>query len=278
MTSTRKICIPLFTILLLLIVNKESLGLEADSSGYAEINNVKLYYEITGSGKPLLYMHGGLSSSLDFSEYIPEFSKEYMVITFDRRGHGRSYDNGDPFSYSAMGETANSLLEYLGIESAYVIGWSDGGVVGFHLASKHPSKVKKLIAVGANYLVTGLTDESVEWIKTQLTPESISQSFPQVEQGFKSMNPNPENFANFINKSREMWLTDPYIPKEELVKIEIPVLLAAGDTDSIKLEHTAEMRSLLSNSRLCILPNTSHFVFALKNEIVIKIFNNFLQE
>lgn len=253
-------------------------GIKADSCGYIEINNVKLYYEIFGQGAPLLYLHGGLSSSNDFQRYIPEFSKNFKVITIDRRGHGRSFDNDEPYSYSSMADDMNLFLEYLNIDSAFVIGWSDGGVVGYHLASKNPSKIKKLVAVGANYLVNGLTKSSIDWITNQLTAEKISQSFPEVEDEYKKLNPNPDNFDNFIHKTRNMWLRDPYILKEDFIKINIPVLLVAGDKDDIRLEHMIEMYSLLKKSQLCILPNTTHFVFDEYNDTVTKILSAFLKE
>jgi pimeloyl-ACP methyl ester carboxylesterase len=249
----------------------------ADSSGYAKINNVKLYYEIFGEGAPLLYLHGGLSSSRDFQKYLPEFSKYFKVITIDRKGHGRSYDDDEPYSYASAADDMNSFLEYLHIDSALVIGWSDGGVVGYHLASKYPAKVAKLIAVGANYLVNGMTESSIDWITNQLTVDNISKSYPEVEEQYRKLNPHPENFAKFINKTRNMWLHDPYISKEDFMKIDMPVLLVAGDGDDIRLDHMIEMHSLLKKSQLCILPNTTHFVFDEYIDIVTRILIEFLK-
>ena len=280
-----KICTLLLSTLSLIFIfnNVKSIdisseGIKADSCGYIEINNVKLYYEIFGQGYPLLYLHGGLSSGKDFQKYITEFSKNFKVITIDRRGHGRSFDNNKPYSYSSMADDMNLFLEYLNIDSAFVIGWSDGGVVGYHLASKNPSKVKKLVAVGANYLVNGMTKSSIDWITNQLTVEKISLSFPEVENEYKKLNPNPDNFSKFINNTREMWLRDPYILKEDFIKINIPVLLIAGDKDDILLEHMIEMYSLLKKSQLCILPNTTHFVFDEYSDTVTKILSEFLEE
>jgi len=257
--------------------NKNGNEISADSSGYIEIKKVKLYYEIHGEGTPLLYLHGGLSSSLDFSKYIPELSRHFKVITFDRRGHGRSTDDDEIFSYASMAEYTNLFLDKIGISKAFVIGWSDGGVVGYHLASKYPSKVIKLIAVGANYLVEGMTEQIIEWIKNQMTVEEISRIYPSVESDFKKLNPEPNNFQNFIVKTREMWLRNPYISKEDFVKINVPVLLIAGDRDDIRLEHILEMYSLLKKSQLCILPNTTHFVFDEYNDTVTKILCEFLK-
>jgi pimeloyl-ACP methyl ester carboxylesterase len=260
------------------VENKNGNEIIADSSGYIEIKKVKLYFEIHGEGTPLLYLHGGLSSSLDFSKYIPELSKHFKVITFDRKGHGRSSDDDEIFSYASMAEYTNLFLDKIGISKAFVIGWSDGGVVGYHLASKYPFKVIKLIAVGANYLVEGMTELSIEWIKNQMTVEEISRTYPSVESDFKKLNPEPNNFQNFIAKTREMWLRNPYISNEDFVKINVPVLLIAGDRDDIRLEHMFEMYSLLKKSQLCILPNTTHFVFDEYNDTVAKILSEFLKQ
>ena len=251
--------------------------IKPNSTGYIEINNVKLYYEIFGKGSPLLYLHGGLSSSQDFQKYMAEFSKYFEVITVDRRGHGRSFDNNETYSYSSMADDMNLFLEYLKIDSAFVIGWSDGGVVGYHLASKYPAKVKKLIAVGANYLVGGMANSVIKWITDHMTVEGISNSYPEVEKEYKKLNPNPENFEDFIYKTRNMWLHDPYIPKEDFIKIKASVLLVAGDKDDIRLEHMLEMHSLLQNSQLCILPNTTHFLFDEYHDIIADVLIEFLK-
>ena len=215
---------------------------------------------------------------MDFSKYIPELSEHFKVITFDRKGHGRSNDDNEIYSYASMAEYTNIFLDKIGISKAFIIGWSDGGIVGYHLASKYPSKVIKLIAVGANYLVEGITEPSIDWIKNQMTAEEISRTYPSVESDFKRLNPEPKNFHNFINKTREMWLRDPYISKEDFVKIDVPVLLIAGDRYDIRLEHMFEMYSLLKKSQLCILPNTTHFVFDKYHDTVAKILSEFLKE
>lgn len=273
-----KIMVLLSVILFADKLNAKNIDVSPDSSGYVNINGVELYYEMHGAGEPLLYLHGGLSSGADFAKYIPVLSKHYKVITVDRRGHGRSYDNGKPYSYAGMADDMNLFMEHFGIKQACVIGWSDGGVVGFHLAGKYPSRVKKLLVSGANYLVNGMREESVEWIKTQLTPENVSKAIPGIEEEYNKVNPVKGNFINFISKTREMWLRDPYFPKEDFAKITIPVLLVAGDKDGITLEHMIDMYRLIKNSQLCILPNSTHFVFNEKNEMVIAMILNFFKQ
>ncbi len=246
-------------------------------SGYIEINKVRLYYEITGSGAPLLYLHGGLSSGQDFEKYRSFFSNHFQVIAIDRRGHGRSFDNNEPYSYAGMAEEMQACLEYLKIDSVYAIGWSDGGVVGLHLAARQPCRVKKLAAVGANYLVNGMDQASIEWIKTRMNARDMVADYPDVANNYKKFNPNPENFAGFVDRSRTMWLQDPYLEKEKLARISAPVLLIAGDRDDIRLEHMLEMYRMVKNSQLCILPNANHFIFSQGHDVVKEVLLNFLK-
>lgn len=269
-----------FNIFFILVALFPCLSVSATSkagNGIAYINGAKLYYEISGRGQPLLYLHGGLSSSRDFDLYRPVLNKEFAIITIDRRGHGRSTDTPEPYSYAAMAEDIAAFMEQKGLNSAFVVGWSDGGIVGFHLASKYPARVRKLVAVGANYLVSGTAPEALAWVRTKLTPDRISSELPGLEEKYRKQNPQPDNFPNFINKSRAMWLDDPYISREDFQKISAPVLLVAGDRDDIRLEHMLEMHALLKNSQLCILPNGSHFMFNQKNEAFLAILRQFLR-
>lgn len=225
----------------------------------------------------MLLLHGGLRSSREFEEYIPFFASRYKIIILDRREHGRSFDNQEPYSYLSMADDVNTFLEYLKIDSAYVIGWSDGGVVGYHLASKYPAKVKKLIAVGANIRVGELTKQAHDWIINNLSSDKIDVVSPGIKENFTKLNPNPDNFNNFIDKTKKLWLTDPYILTDDFSKINLPVLLVAGDRDLIKLEDMIEMYSMLNDAQICILPNTDHFIFNKYNEIVAKIIMDFLK-
>jgi pimeloyl-ACP methyl ester carboxylesterase len=243
-----------------------------------DVHGIKLYYEICGDGPPLLLLHGGLSSSADFQQNIPDFSKSYKVVTIDRRGHGRSYDNADPFSYAAMAEEMKAALDVLRIPSTFVVGFSDGGVVGYHLAGKYPAAVTKLVAVGANYRVDGMTPEAVEWTKTRLTPEHLPRDYPQVVADYKARSPEPARLNDFIAKTKALWLQDPYVAKEDMMRIRAPVLFVIGDKDDIRFEHMLEMRALIKNSQLCVLPNATHFLLWEKPGIINPIILEFLKE
>ncbi len=251
---------------------------DPEASGYVEIDRVKLYYEIHGSGEPLLLLHGGLSSSEEFASSIPEFAKRYRVILFDRRGHGRSYDTPDPFSYASMAREAREFLDAIQVEAATVIGFSDGGVVGYSLASTFPGKVTALVAVGANFRVKGMRSEAITWIEERMTESGVAEDYPTVKESFERLSPAPRSFRDFVRKTREMWLRDPYLPASDLGRIGVPVLLMAGDRDDITPEHMLEIQSLIKGSQLCIVPGADHFLIERKNALFNVLVMNFLGE
>ena len=245
------------------------------SRGYVEIDSVKLYFEITGKGEPLLLLHGGLGGSEHFKEIIPLLAGSFKVITVDRRGHGRSYDNAEPYSYATMADEMKAFLDHLEIESANMLGFSDGGVVGYHLASTYPQVVKKLVAVGANFRVDGMTQEALDFTRNRLTPENLGEILPEIEESYRATNPQPENFSEFVRRSNALWLRDPYLTDQQMMGIQAPVLLMVGENDAIRIEHVLEMRALVENSHLCVLPDATHFVLSEKTEVVVPILMDF---
>ncbi len=144
---------------------------------YLKNRGFNMYYEIYGSGDPLLIIHGNGGSINNFMYQIPYFEKKYKVILADSRAQGKSEDHHDSLSYEMMTDDLNGLLDSLHLDSCYVIGWSDGGIEGLMLAIRHPDKVKKLAITGAN-----------------LTPDSTAVD-PFVYNWAIKMN---ENFIEFI--------------------------------------------------------------------------------
>ena len=117
---------------------------------YYDVRGIKLYAETYGQGKPLLLIHGNGGSIKAFRQTIPYFSKKYKVIAVDSRAHGKSVDKKDSLSFEMMADDFAALLDKMHIDSAYVIGWSDGGINAILMAMRHPDKVIKFAATGAN--------------------------------------------------------------------------------------------------------------------------------
>jgi pimeloyl-ACP methyl ester carboxylesterase len=219
---------------------------------YAAVNGLNMYYEVHGEGPPLLLLHGGGSSIP--SKWIPFFAPEFRVIAVEQMGHGRTADLVDrPFHYRDMAEDTSAFLRLLEIESAVVVGYSDGGIIGLHLAIDHPEQVTKLAVTGANARVEGYTAETQEYARTtdpaaEPVPEKYSELSPD----------GAEHWPIVIGRMQQMWVAEPNITDEELQSIEAPTLLVIGDGDIVTPEHAVEMFRSIPRAQLCVVPHAGH--------------------
>ena len=222
----------------------DSFGNNSHTGKYAPVNGIRLYYEIYGTGKPLLLLHGGRSTINTWKLQIPELSKQYQVIAVDTRGHGRSGEDGKQYTYDLFAADMNALLNYLHIDSANILGWSDGGNTGLIMAMKYPAKVKKLAVMGAVIF----SDSTVvdNWVFTELNKQ-INEL--KNDTAYKA-----RNRVRLIN----MLLTEPRHTADELKSIKCPVLVMAGEKDVIKEGHTKLIAEHIPNSTLHIGPNETH--------------------
>ncbi len=219
---------------------------ENDSTGkFANVNGIKIYYEEYGTGTPLLLLHGNRESIQSFHLQIPELSKFYRVIAVDTRGQGKSSEDGRTYTYDLFAEDMNALLTHLNIESANILGWSDGGNTGLIMAMKFPNKVKSLVTMGANIFI----DNSVvdKWV------------FKELNKQLKELNQNttPQN----QNRIRLVHLlqTEPKHSFAELKTINCPVMVIAGEKDVIKENHSKEIAKNITNSTLVIAAKETHY-------------------
>jgi len=255
-------------------------GSNTQTGHYVQLGELKLYYESYGEGEPLLLIHGGLGSIQDFKNNIAYLSKHFNVIAVDSRDYGRSNNPSKTLSYQQMAIDMNNFLTAIGIDKAHVFGFSDGGVIGLYMAAKFPNKVLKVATSGANYLVEGL--KSTDFANYKMTKERVKRDklWQKFRARYQAISSTPELFDEHIQRVRKMWLSNPYIPKEDFIRISAPVFLLYGDKDSIRLEHGLEMFRLLNpqTTQLTILPNSNHLVYSNKSELVnpllIKFFNS----
>jgi pimeloyl-ACP methyl ester carboxylesterase len=249
----------------------------SNNGKYALISNKKIYYEEYGKGIPLILLEGGMKSIHDFSLCIPELMKHFRVIAPDDPGQGRS-EMLDTMTYDLLAEYVSKLIDILKLDSAYVIGWSDGGIAGLVLSAKRPDKIKKILVSGANYRKNGyISFDSTKKDTLQLLAPDFQ--FPPEDKkwadGYFIANRN--TWRKVINDRIVMWYQDFYFPKEIFSEINIPAMIVSGDRDMIKPEHSIEMYRLLKKGQLCILPNTTHDVFnekpCLIDQIAIDFFS-----
>lgn len=230
-------------------------GSNPKAGHYATINGISMYYETYGSGEPLIMLHGNGGSINSFTKQIPFFEKYYKVIAIDSRLQGKSGGSPDSLSYDMMAADFCALLDYLHIESANVLGWSDGGIDGIIMAMNCPDKVKRLAITGAN-----------------IVPDStaLSSSDILIWKDFIANNKTASKKEMALNK---MMAYQPNIPFASLKQIKCPVLVMAGDHDMIKPEHTLKIFQSIPTASLCIFPDSNHGVCAqhpkLFNETVL---------
>jgi len=232
----------LFSISSLAQTNTIDYGNNSQAGKYASINGIKLYYETYGSGEPLILLHGNGGSINSFNKQIPFFEKYYQVIAIDSRLQGKSGGSPDSISYDLMASDFCSLLEYLHIDSADVLGWSDGGIDGIIMAMNCPEKVKRLAISGAN-----------------IVPDSSAIAYADIlaMKDYVAHNLTASKISIALNK---MIIYQPNIPFASLKQIRCPVLVMAGDHDIIKPEHTLKIFQSIPGASLCIFPDSSHGV------------------
>ena len=229
---------------------------------YVLISSKKIYYEEYGKGTPLILLEGGMKSIKDFSSIIPTLQKNFRVIAPDDPGQGRS-EMFDTLTYDLLADYVSKLIDILKLDSAYVIGWSDGGIAALILSTKRPDKIKKILVSGANYTKNGYVSKDSTKTDTLQLIGPGNQLSPEDEKWAKEyFVANPSSWTRIINDRIVMWYQSFLFQKDLFSKINIPVLFVSGDRDIIKLEHTIEMYRLVKKSQLCILPNTGHAVFS----------------
>jgi pimeloyl-ACP methyl ester carboxylesterase len=243
------------------------------------ILNKNIYYEEYGRGTPLLLLSGGgISRSIkDFENCIPGLSKHYRVIAPDTPGQGRS-EQSDSLSYEILTEFISQLIDSLKIDSAYVMGWSDGGIVGLLLADKRPDKIRKVLAVGANNGLKGAIppDIDISIVKPMPIDEWEKNNKEIIA---KYMNTLPRDWKKLVTGLNTMWYQhEDYFSKSVYGHINVPVMIVLGDRDDIIVEHGLEMHKLIKNSQFCVLPNTSHEVFSEKPDLINKIAIDFFKQ
>jgi pimeloyl-ACP methyl ester carboxylesterase len=238
-------------------------GRNANVGRYVKTRGFNMYYETYGTGEPLLIIHGNGGSISDFLYQIPFFSKSYKVILADSRAQGKSTDTGDSLSYEMMSDDLNALLDTLGLDSCFVIGWSDGGINGLLLAMRNPKKVKKLAVTGANL-----------WPDTSAVDPFIYKAVMKDIDAAKKKTQTPK-IRNDL-KLMHLLVYVPHITIEQISKIQCPTLVIGGDHDILLPKHTLLIAESIPKSYLWILPNSGHstpvFYKDQFNEVVMEFF------
>jgi len=226
---------------------------KAEESGYAPVNDIQMYYAVFGAGEPVILLHGGLGNSDYWGNQVPALAAHYKVVIADSRGHGRSARTDQPYSYQLMASDVLALMDYLKIDKAAIVGWSDGGIIGLDIAMNHPERLTKLFAFGANYNVAGLRDDID-------SNQTFNAYIAKAGEDYRRLSKTPDQYDAFVEQISGMWNSQPDYTPEQLGKIRVPTMIADGAHDeAIRQEHTKELARLIPSARLLILPDVSHF-------------------
>lgn len=214
-----------------------------------KVNDIELYYEKYGKGKPIILIHGNQESHEIFDKLIEKLKNNYEVFAIDSRCHGRS-ENTKEISYNLMCDDIIGFIKELNIEKPILYGFSDGGIIGLLIAIKEPELLSNLIISGANINPDVFT--SFDLLLTKL--------------------------FYFFTRSKyiKMMLDEPNIPIADLQKITIPVHVLAGEKDVIKLEHTKLIASNIKNSTLEIIKNEKHGSYIIHSEKLYEIIKKYI--
>jgi pimeloyl-ACP methyl ester carboxylesterase len=261
-----------------LTYGQQKIKFGSNKGKYISVRNTKIYYEEYGKGTPLILLEGGMGSIADFSLCIPALSKRFHVIAPDMPGQGRS-QLADSMSYQLLADYISSLIDLLKLDSACIIGWSDGGNTALILANKRPDKIKKILVSGANYKLSGIPsmlNDTTDFRRVINSPDFEEIDKEELDK-YRSLYPG-RDWKKFFIDINVMWSQKIYFPATILEGIKIPVMIVLGDRDIVTPEHGIEMYNLIKGSQLCILPDTSHRVFherpSLISEIAFDFFKN----
>jgi pimeloyl-ACP methyl ester carboxylesterase len=245
-----------------------------------------MYYEIHGSGRPLVLLHGNLSTiGTSFGKVLPLLASTRRIIAVEQQGHGHTADIDRPFSLEQWAEDTAALLRHLKIERADFFGYSSGGAVALEIALRSPALVRKLVwAGGTSYRRDGLYPELLAAGKA-MQPEDLDGS--PFQQAYASIAPQPENWHRLVTKIVDLDRTIEGRSREAIASVKAPTLLIIGDSDIVRPEHVVEMFRLLGGgvvgdlvglprSQLAVLPGTTHVTLVDRAEWLASMITEFL--
>jgi pimeloyl-ACP methyl ester carboxylesterase len=280
MNKRNLIKVGIATVIATIIANPPASAQEAVKSGYAEINGLKYYYEITGKGEPMLVLHGGLGSIHMFGMALPALAEHRQIIAVDLHGHGRTQLGERDISYVDQGADMAALVKQLGYSQVDVMGYSFGGGVAFQFAVQHPAMVRRLVLVSTPFAQDGFFPEMLpQQAQVGAAMAPMMKNTPMYKT-YLEVAPKPDEFPKLLDKMGAL-MRKPYDWSADVAKLTMPVMLVYGDSDMIRPEHIVKfyqllggglrdagwMREHMSKNRLAILPDVSHYEMAVSVQL-----------
>ncbi len=249
-------------------------GKTTKTQKYAPVNGLKMYYEIEGTGDPLVYIppafgFAGLKS-------FPALVQRHSLITVDLQGNGRTADIPErPISIEQYAQDVVALLKYLGISRADFFGESYGANAASMIAVRYPGLVRRVVTYGATFgPPQNVLDPETTHVEHPPTAEARNILFQR--ENYKKVAPDPNYWPKIFAKVGSIQWEG--FSKEELASIKAPMLIIAGDRDFVRVEHAVETFKVIPNAELAVIPSASHFVLFSEQERVIPVVKHFLEK
>jgi pimeloyl-ACP methyl ester carboxylesterase len=250
-------------------------------SGHVAVNGVKYYYAVYGSGEPLLLLHGGLGQIEMFGSNLAKLALGRQVIGIDLQGHGRTALSDREFSLIDMGNDMAGVLKTLGYDKVDVLGYSMGGGVGFQFALQHPEMVRRLTLVSVGFSQDGFYPEMLPQQAAVGAAMAEHMKETPMYKSYAAVAPQPADFPKLLDQIGA-YMRKPYDWSADVKKLTMPVMLVYGDSDMFRPEHVVKFYQLLggglkdagwqrehmSQNRLAILPNLTHYEIGVAPELV----------
>jgi pimeloyl-ACP methyl ester carboxylesterase len=259
--------------------------------GYAPINGLDLYYEIYGSGEPLILLPGAFMTIAAMGTLLPQLAATRRVIGVELQGHGHTADIERPLHFEGMADDIAALIRYLGLDQADIFGFSLGGGVGLQTAIRHPEVVRKLVLASAAFKRDGWYPEALAGMAA-ITVETFAGT--PIHDAYLKTSPRPDAWPTFIDKMRRL-LCEDYDWTAGVAALTAPTLILVGDADGLRLAHAVECFGLLGGGQadgdlaglprasLAVLPATTHVGWAppyhgiiTRTELLLPIITEFL--
>lgn len=261
-----------------------ALAQTAPEGARVEVNGMRMYYEVSGQGEPLVLLHGAYMSIPAMGEITGRLAESHRVYAVEMQGHGRTTDIDRPITYEALAGDVAAFMDAVGLPKADVVGYSMGAATGLRLAIDHPGKVDRLVVISGGYDVEGWQQAFRDMIPTMSV--EMFDGMP-MEAEYRKLAANPDGFRALAEKLIRLE-KEPMAWGPEVAKLTLPVLVVAGDADVSTVEHNVAMFRLLGGggmgdmgaplpaARLAILPASSHTAVIGQTDILMAFIGPFL--
>jgi len=245
----------------------------------ANLGEIRLHYKTAGSGIPIVFLHGGSSTSEAWEDYLLRFADSFRTIAPDGRGQGQSSLGNGPITYGRMAGDVVRLLDHLNVGRVHIVGHSDGGVVALHLLIDYPDRIRSATLLGTPYHIDNYPANACTVLEGYV--KALAASDPAYE-SIKSKHAaakDPQEWLSLVNKLGQMWRTQPTFSEAEIELINTPVLIVKTDHDffipAVVFDRMAE---LMQGAQILHLPEGKHSVYRQKSEQVSTAIRAFIRE